>query len=242
MVLLGIDPHKDTHTVVVVVDQAGRQLDQRTVPAPTLGHGELVGWARTRWPDRLWAVEDCRHVTAPAGTGLLAAGERVVRVPPRLMAGARQAVRVQASPTRSTPWPSPAPPCASPPPGRPPRPGLLGAPAAGRPSRAPGRRTHQDDQPAALAPAPARPDLERATRRLPGPGLGRSTAWLAQAAADPGCVVQVRICQAQVSAIQALTDQIGQLDRQLRQRVAQQAPSPAQPARLRAADRGQAHR
>ena len=47
MVLLGIDPHKDTHTVVVV-DQAGRQLDQTTVPARTLGHGELVSWARTR--------------------------------------------------------------------------------------------------------------------------------------------------------------------------------------------------
>jgi hypothetical protein len=41
MVLLGIDPHKDTHTVVAV-DQAGRQLDQTTVPARTLGHGHLV--------------------------------------------------------------------------------------------------------------------------------------------------------------------------------------------------------
>ena len=75
MVLLGIDPHKDTHTVVVV-DQAGRQLDQRTVPARTLGHGELVGWARAHWPERLWAVEDCRHVTGrwnaicwPPGSG-----------------------------------------------------------------------------------------------------------------------------------------------------------------------------
>jgi transposase len=38
-------------------------------------------------------------------------------------------------------------------------------------------------------------------------------------------MVQVMTCQAQVTAIQALTDQIGQLDRQLRQRVAQQAPS-----------------
>jgi transposase len=38
-------------------------------------------------------------------------------------------------------------------------------------------------------------------------------------------VVQVGICQAQVTAIQALTDQIGQLDRQLRQRVARLAPS-----------------
>ena len=49
MVLLGVDPHKDSHTVVAV-DQAGRQLDQTTVPARTPGHGELVGWARTRWP------------------------------------------------------------------------------------------------------------------------------------------------------------------------------------------------
>jgi hypothetical protein len=94
MVLLGVDPHKDTHTVVAV-DQAGRQLDQRTVPARTLAHGELVGWARRHWPDRLWAVEDCRHVTGRLERDLLAAGERVVRVPPRLMAGARQAVRVQ---------------------------------------------------------------------------------------------------------------------------------------------------
>jgi hypothetical protein len=38
MVLLGIDPDKDIHPVVAV-DQAGRQLDQTTVPAP--------GWA---WP------------------------------------------------------------------------------------------------------------------------------------------------------------------------------------------------
>ena len=45
MVLLGIDPHKDTHTVVAF-DQAGRQLDQRTVPARTPGHGQLVSWAR----------------------------------------------------------------------------------------------------------------------------------------------------------------------------------------------------
>jgi transposase len=93
MVLLGVDPHKDTHTVVAV-DQAGRQLGQLTVAARTLGHAELLGWATRRWAaDRLWAVEDCRHVTGRLERDLLAAGERVVRVPPRLMAGARQAVR-----------------------------------------------------------------------------------------------------------------------------------------------------
>ena len=36
------------------------------------------------------------------------------------------------------------------------------------------------------------PDLEHATRRLPGPGLGRISVWLAQAATDAGSVVQVR--------------------------------------------------
>jgi transposase len=69
------------------------------------------------------------------------------------------------------------------------------------------------------------PDLEPTTRRLPGPGLERITARLAQAAADAGSVAQVRICQAQVATIQGLTDQIGQLDRQLRQQVTRLAPS-----------------
>jgi transposase len=79
---------------VVAVDHTGRQLDQTTVPARTFGHAELLSWARRRWPDeRGWAVEDCRHVTGRLERDLLAAGERVMRVPPRLMAGARQAVR-----------------------------------------------------------------------------------------------------------------------------------------------------
>jgi hypothetical protein len=81
------------HTVVAV-DQAGRQLGQATVAARTLGRAELPGWARRRWPDeRVWAVEDCRRVTGRLERDLLAAGERVVRVPPRLLGGARQAVR-----------------------------------------------------------------------------------------------------------------------------------------------------
>jgi transposase len=82
------------------------------------------------------------------------------------------------------------------------------------------------------------PDLEHATRRLPGPGLCRLAAWLAQATPS----VQVGICRDQVTAIGSLTDQIGQLDRQLRPARHPAGAIPAQPARLRAADRGQAHR
>src|SRR5215218_5309217 len=88
-VTLGVDPHKASHTVVAT-DLVGRQLTQTTSGGTrTSDHQELIGWARQRWPERTWAVEDCRHVA-----DLLAAGERVVLVPPRLMAQVRQASRV----------------------------------------------------------------------------------------------------------------------------------------------------
>ena len=95
MVMLGVDVHKDTHTAVAV-DELGRQESVRTVRATDAGHQQLVRWARTNWPHgRTWAVEDCRHVSTRLERALLAAGERVVRVPPKLMAGARDSARTR---------------------------------------------------------------------------------------------------------------------------------------------------
>jgi transposase len=95
VVMLGVDVHKDTHTIVGV-DQVGRRVGERTVRATDAGHRLLVGWARRQFPDeRVWAVEDCRHVSARLERALLAAGERVVRVPPKLMAGARDSARTR---------------------------------------------------------------------------------------------------------------------------------------------------
>src|SRR5919204_5195980 len=86
MVILGIDAHKRTHTLVAV-DDVGRKLDEWTVAATTEGHLEALQWA-TRWEARRFAVEDCRHVARRLEADLLAAGEAVVRVPTKLMAGA----------------------------------------------------------------------------------------------------------------------------------------------------------
>jgi transposase len=95
VVMLGIDVHKDTHTIVGA-DQAGRKIGERTVRATDAGHRQLVGWARRQFPsERVWAVEDCRHVSTRLERALLAAGERVVRVPPKLMAGARDSARTR---------------------------------------------------------------------------------------------------------------------------------------------------
>jgi transposase len=50
-------------------------------------------WARALEGERVWAIEDCRHVSSGFEGFLLVYGERVVRVPPKLMAGARKQVR-----------------------------------------------------------------------------------------------------------------------------------------------------
>jgi Transposase and inactivated derivatives len=71
---------------------ASPQRGQRTVGTTSDDHLELVRWA-ARWPERLWAVEDARQVSRRLERDLLGAGERVVRVPPKLMAGVRKSGR-----------------------------------------------------------------------------------------------------------------------------------------------------
>jgi transposase len=44
VIIIGVDWHKRTHTVVAV-DQVGRRLGERTVKATSDGHLELLGWS-----------------------------------------------------------------------------------------------------------------------------------------------------------------------------------------------------
>ncbi len=92
MVTIGADLHKRSHTVVAV-DEHGAKLAERTQPATPAGHLALLTWARECFDERTWALEDCRHLSRGFERDLLAAGETVVRVPPRLMAGQRRSGR-----------------------------------------------------------------------------------------------------------------------------------------------------
>ncbi len=93
MMVVGVDPHKQSHTAVVV-DQLGRRQACKTARARREGHLQLLAWARGVAADgRVWAVEDVRHVAGNLVRDLLAAGERVVFVPPRMMAGERRGGR-----------------------------------------------------------------------------------------------------------------------------------------------------
>ena len=97
VVMVGIDVHKKSHTAVAV-DDVGRAVGQLTVKATDAGHRQLFGWATREFGSATqltFAIEDCRHVSTRLERDLLGAGQRVVRVPPKLMAGARSSARTR---------------------------------------------------------------------------------------------------------------------------------------------------
>jgi transposase len=91
MIVVGLDVHEQALTAVAV-DELGRAVAER---AGALDAEALVEWARSLEPERLWALEDCRHVTRALEQALVAAGERLVRVPPRLTAPQRRRGRIR---------------------------------------------------------------------------------------------------------------------------------------------------
>ena len=94
MIVIGADTHKASHTLGVVDAATGRVVADRTVWAKRRSFDDLLVWARGLDDgERVWAIEDCRHVSGALERFLLARGERVVRVPPKLMAGARNSAR-----------------------------------------------------------------------------------------------------------------------------------------------------
>lgn len=86
-VMIGIDPHKASHTASAI-DPAENELGQIRVRA-TAGQVErLLGWA-AQWPERTWAVENAGGLGYLLSQQLIAAGEKVLNVPPKLAARVR---------------------------------------------------------------------------------------------------------------------------------------------------------
>jgi transposase len=93
MIVVGTDTHKKTHTCGAVDALTAAARGELTAPARTGSFGKLLLWARRLDPERVWALEDCRHVSGAFERFLVARGERVVRVAPKHMAGARRSAR-----------------------------------------------------------------------------------------------------------------------------------------------------
>lgn len=210
VVVLGIDVHKNTHTVVAV-DEVGRKLGEQTVRATDAGHRQLLRWTLRQWPSEQlrFAVEDCRHVSTRLERALLAAGQTVVRVPPKLMAGARSAAR-----TRGKSDPIDA---------------LAIARAALREPDLP-TATHDQASREVKLLVDHREDMVGTRTRMQNrlrwhlheldPELDRLTAWPAQ---QPASMV-VRIAAELVTDIRDLTVRINALERELATRMTPLAP------------------
>ena len=220
MIVIGVDVHKQSVTAVAV-DDAGRMLDERTVP---VGSEELLGWASALDPERLWAVEDCRLLTPWLERQLLGRGEEMVRVSPKLTVPERRAGRVRG---KSDPIDALAVARAA-----------LREPDLPRPQ--PGERVHReikllvdhrDDLVDERRRAQQRlrwhlheldPTLVVPLRRLDRAShLERVGRWLARREQD----VQVRIARELVARCRSLTRTIEDLNQELEQRAATVAPA-----------------
>ncbi|WP_223164294.1 IS110 family transposase [Nocardioides mesophilus] len=86
-VVIGMDPHKRSATIEVMTGDetivgGGRFGTDRD------GYAAMKNYAK-QWPDRVWAIEGCQGIGRHIANRLLADGEEVVDVPPKLSARAR---------------------------------------------------------------------------------------------------------------------------------------------------------
>jgi transposase len=86
-VMIGVDPHKASHTAVAI-SAAEEPLGELRVRACAVQAERLLAWAAA-WPQRTWAIEGAGGLGHLLAQQLLAAGERVLDVPPKLGARVR---------------------------------------------------------------------------------------------------------------------------------------------------------
>ena len=86
-VMIGVDPHKASHTAAAI-GPAEEPLGGIQVRAVASQAEQLLAWAAA-WPQRAWAVEGAAGLGHLLAQQLVAAGERVLDVPPKLAARVR---------------------------------------------------------------------------------------------------------------------------------------------------------
>ena len=91
MIVLGADMHKRSHTIAAIAAATGELRGEKTVRVGDDGFVALLDWARALGGERVWALEDCRHVSGSLERFLI--GQRRARRPGRDQADERRAPR-----------------------------------------------------------------------------------------------------------------------------------------------------
>jgi hypothetical protein len=92
MMLIGIDPHKSTHTATAVEPETNREVASIRIDATLGAYRRMLSWA-SRWPQRRWAIENAEGLGRHLASWLLARGEHVVDVSSTATARVRQLSR-----------------------------------------------------------------------------------------------------------------------------------------------------
>jgi hypothetical protein len=92
VVIIGVDPHKRTHTASALEPGTHRVLDTLQIDATLAGYRQLARWA-ARFGDRRWAVENARGLGRHLAQWLAARGEQVHDVPCTATARVRELSR-----------------------------------------------------------------------------------------------------------------------------------------------------
>ncbi len=99
-VVIGMDPHKRSVTIeVMTADES--IVGRGRYATDEAGFAAILGQAKT-WPVRVWAVEGCNGIGRHVATRLVAAGEQVLDVPPKLSARVRTFATGQGRKTDAT--------------------------------------------------------------------------------------------------------------------------------------------
>jgi transposase len=92
MIVIGIDPHKSTHTATALDSATNTDLGSIRIEASVAEYERMIAWARS-WPDRSWAIENADGLGHHLALRLLALGERVVDVSTTATARVRELSR-----------------------------------------------------------------------------------------------------------------------------------------------------
>lgn len=92
MIVIGVDPHKSTHTATALDPATNSDVGSLRIEASLAEYRRLIIWAKA-WPERTWAIENADGLGHHLALWLLALGEVVLDIPTTATARVRELSR-----------------------------------------------------------------------------------------------------------------------------------------------------
>ena len=92
MIVIGVDPHKSTHTATALNPATNSDVGSLRIDSSLAEYQRLISWAKA-WPERTWAIENADGLGHHLALWLLAHGEVVLDIPTTATARVRELSR-----------------------------------------------------------------------------------------------------------------------------------------------------